>query len=119
MGVSTTRHRTHEPAMRQSPAARVEPLETRNLLSATVINGVLVIEGTSGSDAIFVNSRDGGVTLRVIVNGQRSYFESAGITSIQALGYRGQDDIEISNALTIDAVITGDRGNDTILGGGG
>src|SRR5258705_5044267 len=94
----------------------LERLESRRLLSAVQIGDVLIVEGTSGSDDIFVNTRDGGVTLRVVVNGVRSYFTAASINQIQAFGYRGQDDIEISNAIPIDALITGDKGSDTLLG---
>src|SRR5258706_10405552 len=97
----------------------LESLEPRRLLSAVQIADVLIIEGTSASDNIFINTRDAGVTLRVIVNGQRSYFTAAGINQIQAYGYRGQDDIEISNAIPINALITGDKGNDTLFGGAG
>src|SRR5882724_5693667 len=100
-------------------SASIEQLESRRLLSAVQIGDMLIVEGTSGSDDIFVNTRDGGVTLRVVVNGERSYFTAAGISQIQVFGYRGQDDIEISNAIPIDALITGDKGNDTLLGGGG
>src|SRR6476659_5165393 len=103
----------------QHPPPPIEPLEPRKLLSAELFGDILVIEGTSGSDAIAINTRDGGVTLRVVINGERSYFTAAGINEIQAYGYRGQDDIEISNAILIDALITGDKGNDTLLGGGG
>src|SRR5512132_4581403 len=96
-----------------------EFLELRQLLSAALSGDVLLIKGTSHSDSITVNSKDGGVTLRVVVNGVLSTFPSSAVREIQIYGYRGNDSLKMSNAVLNPALIVGDKGHDTIWGGGG
>src|SRR4051812_18265014 len=106
--------------MNQPIGVRVEELESRRMLSAELRGDVLIVEGTSDADLIGITSRDGGTTLRVTVNGERAYFTAADVREIDVYGYRGSDDIEIENSVvSIDAMIEGARGDDTLLGGGG
>src|SRR5829696_6620335 len=105
--------------MNQTPTFDVQGLEPRRLLTAFMDGNILVVAGTSAADRILVVSRDNGDTLRVTINGKRSYFNASLVDEIHAFGYRGSDDIEISNDIAIDAQIDGKQGNDTLLGGAG
>src|SRR3954470_14583710 len=101
------------------PDPTLQVLEPRLLLSAVLRDHALLVEGTSRSDAISITTRDGGATIRVTVNGERSYFTGADVTLIAAYGYRGQDYVEVADGLTQPAYLEGNKGNDTLIGGGG
>src|SRR4051812_10628969 len=95
----------------------IEPLESRTLLSAFLRGQTLIVEGSSGGDRISIGTRDGGVTLRILINGRKSYFTGSAVKRIEAYGYGGSDRIEIADVLTQSAYVDGAKGDDTILGG--
>ena len=74
----------------------IQPLEPRTLFSALMRGHTLIVEGTSGADAISIGTRDGGINLRILINGHKSYFTGAAINRIEAYGYRGIDLIALS-----------------------
>src|SRR4051812_47104048 len=60
--------------------AKVETLETRKLLSATMNNGVLVVNGTSGNDQITISllATDSS-QIETSVNGEQQLFQREAI----------------------------------------
>ena len=70
-------------------SAFFEPLETRQLMSATLDNGVLRIVGTDRPDSIVVNKYNGWV--HTVVNGEDGYFSPSSVASIviNAMGGAG------------------------------
>ena len=98
-----------------------EPLDAHVLLSASIQNSVLTIEGTSKKDVIALSQS--GKTITVIENGAVPETFSAGaITSISIDCGAGNDAVELQKKAGVDAVripalIMGDGGNDTLVGG--
>ncbi len=100
----------------------MEPLETRTMLAADLLNGTLSIVGTKGNDNIQVQVAVSGPhagEFQVDVNGQQSFFAVNQVTSIQILGLGGNDQITVNDNVAINATIRGGKGNDTIKGGSG
>jgi len=90
----------------------VEALETRDCLStAYLLNGVLAVTGTEGSDAIQVVESNG----RVAVGGQS--FDAAAVNVVVISGLGGDDVIRDDSSKT--SVIYGGMGNDWIYSGRG
>ncbi|HVT90016.1 MAG TPA: hypothetical protein VHD56_14275, partial [Tepidisphaeraceae bacterium] len=69
----------------------VESLETRRLLSAAIVNGVLKIDGTSGDNDISVSSENG--TTRVSIDGDLSTFNDADYSSLSIHGSADDDHV--------------------------
>jgi len=112
------RHRTK----RHSRRLRLESLEDRTMLAADLVNGVLSVVGTKGSDSIQVQVATAGAhtgELEVNVNGAQSYFTVAQVNSIHIAGLKGNDTITVNDNVTIGVSINGGKGHDTIKGGGG
>jgi Ca2+-binding RTX toxin-like protein len=108
-----------------------ESLESRELLAAdaNLAGDVLNIRGTNRADVIDVqrlaSGPDAGM-VQVTLNGQQKLFSDnytgSGIGSISQIAIRGRggaDQISIAGNIYIPAVITGNRGNDTIVSGAG
>lgn len=116
-------------------APGLESLEIRNLpaatLTATLTNGVLKIEGTSGSDTIRVRQANGiaGASIsvdnvKINVNGQlRSSISLSSVTSIEVRALAGDDFVSLRassyEAVSVPATIWGGTGNDKLYGGSG
>jgi len=120
------------------PAAAIEPLEPRQHLSASVVDHVLIVEGTRRPDRIVIY-RDGRTGVRVAVNKQPEVsipFES--FSSLRILCGLSNDTLTIGDyvrTINIPAVVEcgggndyvttsvandtlwGDDGNDTLEGG--
>ena len=96
---------------------RLEPLESRNLLSVTLASGVLNVTGTNRADHVEIKFENN--QLAVSVNNAKSLFDAAGVQKIEVFGLKGNDSIQIADDVAIDAYIEGGAGNDRILGGGG
>jgi len=80
---------------------------------------MLVVTGTSKSDHITINT-DANGNLVVKINKQAdTIFAAAGVSRIVVNGMGGNDHIEISSSVTIDAELNGGAGNDHIFGGSG
>jgi len=83
-----------------------------------VSNDQLEIRGTDKRDTISVESSSG--NLRVLMNGKlRKTVPLSFVTGIVIYAGGGNDNVSISNRITIAAVIHGGTGNDDIYGGGG
>ena len=97
----------------------VEPLEGRVLMSASLKGGALVVNGTSGNDAISVslNAADP-AKVDVSVNGVAQSFDLSAVKRIRAGGRAGNDLIAVANALLVPALLKGGAGDDDLAGGG-
>lgn len=99
----------------------VESLEQRQLLSADVIGGTLVVDGTDGNDKIAVIAGREPGTFTVKIKGEgKQFFE--GIDAIEIHGLAGHDKIKVNGkplntaGELIGATIDGGDGNDKIKG---
>jgi Ca2+-binding RTX toxin-like protein len=101
----------------------------RRLLSVSVANHVLLIDGTARADTIMLTR--GKRAVSVSVNGQSSEFSLRSFSTIRIRAGKGDDLVTIGNNDAVimaaasvsagagdDTVVTGD-GNDTITGGDG
>ncbi|MGA2498982.1 MAG: calcium-binding protein [Tepidisphaeraceae bacterium] len=105
--------------------ALIEPLEVRCLLSASLANGWLTVQGTSGNDTIIVGLD--GSNLTVNVGGSVSSFPLAQVQMAIIYGGDGNDNIDGRNSPVPlfargeagDDTIRGSSRNDTLIGGDG
>src|SRR5918998_3299902 len=74
----------------------IEGLENRQLLSATLVNGVLTVTGTAGADRIELE-RKSSDRLRLRENGRDRLFSYAAVQSIVVNGLGGSDRIELEH----------------------
>ena len=104
-----------------------EPLESRQMMSASASHGVLTITGTSGADVISVSQLSNG-NVRVNDNGTMRTFSNFAVNQVRVNAGSGNDKVTIETSVTRPATIKGQAGNDTltgsnradeILGGGG
>ena len=91
-----------------------------------LFGGELQIVGTNGPDVVNAGVKKIMGVDNVIVttqfDGQASSefaFEPAAVTSIVVHACGGDDNVTIQNKIKVDAVMNGDAGNDTLIGGGG
>jgi len=104
---------------------RLEPMESRTLLSATILDGQLTIDGTTGNDAITVVA--GGALGEVVVNGPGIGADTlfSDVTGIVINGLAGDDTITVGANIkntsnrNIAVEINGGDDDDTIAGGSG
>src|SRR5882672_9207813 len=94
-----------------------EPLERRILLSASLSNGTLRVNGTSGSDTISVTLRNHKYT--VTINSATSTFSPSSVRSLLVRGNAGNDKITLSGPIKANTTVNGDDGEDTIQGSNG
>lgn len=117
-----------------------ERLESRRLLSATLVDGLLTVTGTSsgsehfGNDVIEVHYERAGrgsgdpFNLHVRLNGNLiGQFAHNTVSRVRVFGLAGHDRIDLSGVtlpggferggLNVPAVVEGGAGNDTIIGG--
>lgn len=99
-----------------SPAL-FQPLESRQLLAASLANGVLTVDGTENADHIGLDPRTT-TQLRVEIGTRKQFFDLRQITKIVVNGYGGNDSIEVNkrNPIAIGVEIHGGDGNDYIKG---
>src|SRR5688572_26019491 len=99
----------------------LQALESRRMLSASVVDGALVIEGTRRGDAINVFAADSGTTVRVHVNGEQHTFVRSSFDRIRVKAGRGDDSVVIgisgSFAVKAPSVIDAGDGDDVVQGG--
>jgi hypothetical protein len=88
----------------------VEPLESRQLLS-----GTLVVNGTSGSDVIRITQS--GSTVSVTKNGSTT--SRSGVSSVLVNAGGGNDRVFADPGVRVPLVLKGDSGNDSLVGGSG
>ena len=105
---------------RFSSGAKVEALETRKLLSATLTDtGVLVVRGTPYSDVISVDLTPDQQYVRTDVNGVVDYFDANSVAQVSVRSRRGDDVVDVAPTFPIDTLIRGGTGNDTLFAGAG
>src|SRR5688572_21728289 len=92
-----------------------ESLEKRQLMSATLRNGVLTIEGTELADVIAV-SQDA-TRVRVNENGVASAFAASQVRSVVVNAKGGNDQILGRTNLKKPLTLRGGEDNDTLVGG--
>lgn len=87
--------------------------------SAEVIDGVLTILGSGSANNIQVHRNAAGDYVVTIDALAAQVFSAASVTSISIDGGDGADTLLVGAGITLDAVIHGGAGNDTITAGGG
>jgi Ca2+-binding RTX toxin-like protein len=92
-----------------------EPLETRQLMSASLKNGVLAIEGNDLANVIAV-SQDS-TNVRVNEDGKVTAFRATSVKSIVVNGGGGNDQLLGRTNLKKPMTLRGGAGNDTLVGG--
>ena len=106
---------------RQCAGIRVEALESRKLLTATLgSDGVLTVNGTNGADSIEFDRRTS-TQFRVEMNDAEQSFNDASITRVVVFAGNGNDFVEFNdrNLITIRSEIHGGNGNDHLEGSPG
>lgn len=103
-----------------------EPLEARRVLTASIEDGILSIEGTAGDDTITITQNALGTIVVTGVDGVPDGTEFTGVTQVFVSLGRGDDTFEtIGNLFSappsfpIGLAVFGGGGNDTIIGGNG
>jgi Ca2+-binding RTX toxin-like protein len=95
-----------------------EPLENRLLLAASVVNGVMKLNGTDGNDTISVRRYGDDGSLFIDVNGDTGIFSSGNhITRIEIHGLAGNDSLNARVDIAFRVFIYGDDGHDRLEGG--
>src|SRR5207244_3370583 len=89
---------------------------------AAVVNGVLTVAGTLGSDAIFIIPKGKptaqNATVRVFMNGQNLGTFSA-VNSMTIYALDGNDFVHLAGSIRVPATVFGGAGDDRIKGGKG
>jgi Ca2+-binding RTX toxin-like protein len=98
-----------------SRPAFFEPLEKRQMMSATLKNGVLTVEGTEMPDVIAV-SQDAKY-VRVNENGKVTPFAVGSVKSVVINARGGNDQLLGRTNLTKPMTLRGGAGDDTLVGG--
>ncbi len=98
----------------------LEPLELRQHLSATLIDGLLRVTGTNTADSISIIS----ITLhahqyRVTVNGVTQNFAAPKVHLLKIRSFAGDDTVQLAGRIPIRTAIYADAGNDSISGSDG
>jgi hypothetical protein len=132
VGAMTPRPNQKERVMskqvRKAVGCVVDQLESRTMMSASLVNGVLTVSGTAGHDHLTVEQGSAGIY--VMENGVRTNIMSSGkavqtlsATSVKSIvmnGYDGHDHLGVSFTLgTKPAKFYGGDGNDEVVGGYG
>src|SRR5205823_11146206 len=99
------------------PAATIQLLEMRRLLSGTVsfANGVLTVSGSSINNVSSLSASGGGIVVKL------DGVSSAPFTSVKSIiikGNDGNDTVTVGGGI-IGCSISGGNGNDTLRGGAG
>jgi Ca2+-binding RTX toxin-like protein len=103
--------------MASSPLA-FEQLETRRLMSVSLVNGNLQVNGTDNADIITVGRNPLSGQIWVNDNGVVSYFAEAGVNVVEVYALGGNDQVEGSDLVNKPLWLFGYGGNDTLRGGG-
>ena len=98
-----------------------ENLESRQLLSVSLVSGVLTVKGTTGEDSVVVSLVNGDATkVDVAVNGVHNDFDFSSITKVVVYGGDGNDLIKVDNSfgnVLLSTVLKGGAGDDLLIGG--
>ncbi len=96
--------------------SRIESLESRTMLTAGVVSGILTVQGTSESDTIEIAADSDSVTVEV--NGSESVFRASQVDSILVESAAGDDTVRV-DSLNLPSTLLGGSGNDHLIGGWG
>jgi len=91
----------------------MEALEGRQLLSASIVKGVLRVSGAGGNDDIRIQKS--GTSIQVAINGVAQTFKGGAVKRIRVLAGAGDDSVFVGPA--ISSSLSGGPGNDTLIGG--
>ena len=91
----------------------IESLDNRRLYAANP----LYLSGTSGEDEIYVVMN--GNYIQVSNNDVVTNYATNTVSGISIAGGNSDDDLEVSNAVTVPVTISGGNGNDIVFGGAG
>jgi Ca2+-binding RTX toxin-like protein len=106
------------PANPEGTSHMLEPLESRQLLSAMLgADGVLIIDGTDADDSIVVWQPDRH-TMRVQLNGSITDLDRSQVQSIRIDAAGGDDSVAVTRRAPA-ALILGGPGDDSLHSGGG
>ena len=94
----------------------VEPLESRQLLSASLDHGMLAIAATAHDDRISVWAPANRATYTVDINGQRESFPKAAVRKIRISSGAGDDEINVNRHVTVELAVSGGSGQNRLLG---
>ena len=98
----------------------VEALESRQLLTASLLHGVRRVNGTTGDDVITVGIDPANVAKIVVNDGvKNSRFTKTAVTSVLIVTGDGADKVTIGAGLKQQITIKSGEGNDTVQGGSG
>src|SRR3954468_16229618 len=95
-----------------------ESLETRDMITIVVQDGILGIRGTKLDDTIAIARA--GNQFQLDYNGQRTLINAP--NNMRALvidGWDGNDDIRVADNVGVLTIVVGGKGNDYIKGGYG
>lgn len=106
---------------------KIETLESRRLLSASLAAGVLTVTGTDGNDRIEVSlDSHNQILVKQQTAGKNSSgganvtrFDASAVSSIVVNALGGNDRLEISKKIMLPATLNGGDGNDILIAGGG
>src|SRR4051794_37624361 len=98
--------------------SRLESLEVRRLLSSSVSNGILQIIGPGGGAKIDVTLAGTKIKVNEHTGSIKSYDKSS-VKGITADLKGGNDQISISDSITVPTTLNGGSGDDMLKGGGG
>lgn len=95
-----------------------EPLEQRQLLSATLANGVLTVTGSNANEVISVTVAPDGIfrMTQVHENGVRTFNSRLRIRKVVVNALAGDDTVTIGAGIG-PAVLNGGKGSDSLSGG--
>ncbi|HJZ94388.1 MAG TPA: C2 family cysteine protease [Gemmataceae bacterium] len=107
-------------ALRPTTRLALEPLEAREVPTASLVNGVLTVRGTDMADEITIDRVDtpDAVYVRVTENGQATDFRASDVRRVRVFA-NGGDDYIAHNFAALNAVLYGGDGDDTIYGDDG
>jgi Ca2+-binding RTX toxin-like protein len=105
---------------KKSNDAVCEQLEARQLLAATLVNGVLTVVGSDGSDSISVSLVSGNANqVQVDINGTVNTFNLSAINRIVMHGCLGDDHLFVDNSFgnfPLGVFMKGGAGDDLLEG---
>lgn len=107
---------------RRGHCPSIEAMESRQLMTATLVKGLLEIKGTINDDTISV-TQSGNLVWVVedekkgnVGSHDETFFDAKKITSVKVYGYEGKDNINCAG-LNFAVELRGGPGNDTLHGG--
>ena len=101
----------------RAAACAFEAMEPRQMMSASLSNGTLSINGTAGNDTIYVVRENN--NLKVTDNGQVRTFNRDQVQRINVSLGTGNDTFAGDKSFATPMTIAGGAGNDTLGGGSG